>query len=106
MKVLMYEEFAALREKKGFRLIDVREEDEFEDVHVRGAECFPLTRLEQGERFPEDGRPIALICRSGRRSEFAARKLEAEGYAEMTNIEGGTLAAIQMGESEVEYGRS
>ncbi|MCB9637780.1 MAG: rhodanese-like domain-containing protein [Myxococcales bacterium] len=101
MKVLYYDEFAKV--KDNYRLIDVRERDEFEEVHVKGAENLPLTDLERGKRFEADDRPIAYICRSGRRSALACMQLEAEGFPEGTNIEGGTMAAIQMGQDQVVF---
>ncbi|MCK6510528.1 rhodanese-like domain-containing protein [Myxococcota bacterium] len=106
MRSLHYVEFAQIREQQNYRLIDVRESDEFEEVHVKGAENLPLTDLERGVRFEPDGRPIAYICRSGRRSALACMQLEAEGYPEGVNIEGGTLAAMQMGREHVVYNSS
>ncbi len=103
MKSLYYAEFAQIREEKNYRLIDVRERDEFEEVHVKGAENLPLTDLERGARFEPDDRPIAYICRSGRRSALACMQLEEEGFPEGVNIEGGTMAAMQMGRDHVVY---
>ncbi|MEM1008570.1 MAG: rhodanese-like domain-containing protein [Myxococcota bacterium] len=101
MRAMDYLDFAKIREDQGYRLIDVREPDEYEEVHVKGAENFPLSRLNGGERFAEDGRPVAIICRSGKRSASACMLLEGEGQAEFVNVEGGTLAAIDAGEEHV-----
>jgi rhodanese-related sulfurtransferase len=104
MKRMSYVDFAAQREALGLRLIDVREADEFKAVRVKGAELFPLSRIQYGELPAADERPVALICRSGGRSAMAAMILESNGFAEMINVEGGTLAALQAGEDHVERG--
>ena len=102
MKEMTYEEFAQKRDELGRRLIDVREEDEFRAVHVRGAELFPLSKLRQGQLPEADERPVALICRSGARSAMAAQLQEQAGFDECINIAGGTLAAIKAGPEHVE----
>lgn len=103
MKEMHYAEFAKIRED-GHRLIDVREADEYQDVHVKGAELLPLSKIRQGERPEEDDRETFVICRSGGRSAMAIQILESEGFKECTNIAGGTMAAIEEGEDHVERG--
>lgn len=102
MKRMNFDEFAEHRDRDDLRLIDVREEEEYEEVHVRGAELFPLSRIRRGESPEPDDRTVALICRSGGRSAMAAQMLEQRGFDEMINVEGGTLAAIEAGEEYVE----
>lgn len=104
MKRMSYSEFAGARDAQGMRLIDVREEGEYAEVRVKGAELFPLSRIQRGELPTADGRPVALICKAGGRSAMAAMILESNGFEEVTNVEGGTLAAIQAGEAHVERG--
>ena len=104
MKRMMYSEFAEVREAQDLRLIDVREPDEFNEVHVRGAELFPLSRLRNGEVPEEDARQLVLICRSGARSAMAANHLEAQGFREIINIEDGTMGAIPHGPDHVKRG--
>lgn len=102
MRRITYQEFHQDRDKLNLRLIDVREVNEFEDVHVHGAELFPLSSLQKGELPEKDSRTIALICRSGGRSAMACKILEDSGFEECINVEGGTLAAIEEGEEHVE----
>lgn len=104
MKRMSYTEFAAQREAQGMRLIDVREADEFEVVRVKGAELLPLSQIQRGAKPEDDGRPVALICKAGSRSAMAAMILESNGFKEVVNVEGGTLAALQAGEDHVERG--
>lgn len=102
MDRMTYKQFADARATQNLRLIDVREEDEFADVHVKGAELFPLSRIRAGEVPEDDGRRVALICRSGARSAMAAMILEQHGFEDTINVEGGTLAAVAAGEEHVE----
>lgn len=102
MKRMTYEDFAAIRQAQDLRLIDVREPDEFAQVRVLGAELFPMSKVQAGQLPEDDGRQVALICRSGARSAWVAQVLEAHGFTDVINVEGGTLAAIPLGPDHVE----
>lgn len=107
MRQMPYKEFAERRKDEDLRLIDVREPDEYEEVHVEGVELFPLSRLRRGDRPEPDERPTALICRSGNRSEMAARMLENdEGWDDLINISDGTKGAVEAGDEHVVRGDS
>ncbi len=101
MKRMDYDDIADARNDQDLRIIDVRETDEYEEVHVRDVELFPLSKLQEGELPEKDDRPVAVICRSGGRSQVACQILEDAGWEECINVEGGTLAAIQAGEEHV-----
>lgn len=67
-------------------LIDVREEDEIKEGMVKGAQWFPLSRLETApkgwkEDFKKivDGKSIFVYCRSGVRAEKAKNILSDSG---------------------------
>lgn len=102
MKRITYEKLATDPTHQQMRVIDVREQDEYDEVHVKGVELFPLSRLQKGELPERDDRDVAVICRSGGRSQVACEVLEEAGWPECTNIEGGTLAAIKFGDDQVE----
>lgn len=70
------------------RLIDVREDFEFDEAHIAQAKNVPLSRFEM-ELFSKT-EPNYIICRSGNRSMQACAFLEQEGY-EVVNIDGGML---------------
>jgi rhodanese-related sulfurtransferase len=61
-------------------VLDVREVDEWEAGHVPGALHIPLGEL--GARYLEVDRASAVyvICRSGNRSDYAARALAGAGW--------------------------
>jgi len=74
------------------RLIDVRNPDEYEVMHVRGAENVPLMQLLDHACEWDRNQPLMLICHQGPRSENAVRQLEVAGFADLAMVEGGTLA--------------
>lgn len=105
MERMSFDEFVQARQARDLRLIDVREQDEFDEVHVKGAELLPLSRIREGALPEQDGRQLALICRSGGRSAMAAEIFEQQGFVDVINVEGGTLAAVEAGLEHVERGQ-
>lgn len=81
-------------------LIDVRTPIEYREVHVSFARNVPLDLLNANEL--KTGRagseqPLYVICRSGSRGKQACEKLQAAGYTNVVNVEGGTQAWDQAG---------
>jgi rhodanese-related sulfurtransferase len=63
-------------------LLDVREQDEWDDGHLARASLVPLSKIQKGlepDALPKD-KIIYLHCRSGRRSLVAQELLKKEGY--------------------------
>lgn len=67
------------------RLLDVREESEWNEFHVSGSTHWPLSKLEKGE-LPviRPGTHFVLICRAGVRAERAMSIFKNQGYREFT----------------------
>jgi hydroxyacylglutathione hydrolase len=78
-----------------FHLIDVREPDEYAEAHIPGAVPWPLAQAASGTP-PEDGRPLALICATRRRSTLAASLLLRRGLR-VTVVTGGMQGWLQRG---------
>ena len=78
-------------------LLDVREPWEFAAGHVPGAVLIPLGELEQRVAEVPRDRPVFAICHSGQRSLAAAGFLQALGYRDVVNVDGGTAAWIERG---------
>ena len=73
-------------------LVDVREPLEFDEVRAEGALLYPLsTFMARHGELPRD-RQLLMICRSGARSGQAAEFLLANGWTDVANVAGGTLA--------------
>lgn len=71
------------------KLIDVREEDEYEAGHIPASINIPLSKIEsaQGEITDLDT-PLFVYCRSGNRSGQAVTWLKQAGYRKIKNIGG------------------
>ena len=86
---------------KKIDLIDVRTPVEFREVHVEIARNVPLDRLDPAAliqaRNGSAEEPLYVLCRSGSRGRQACEKFLTAGFANVVNIEGGTLACIEAG---------
>lgn len=70
-----------LRRTKGALLLDVREADEYAEVHAADARLIPLGQLESRlSEISSFRQPVAVMCRSGRRSARAVQLLARAGY--------------------------
>lgn len=80
--------------EQGALLLDVREPGEYEQGHAPGSTLIPLGQL--SSRLHEIrayvSRPVAVICRSGRRSAQAAEILSRAGFTSVYNVQGGMNA--------------
>ena len=73
-------------------LVDVREPNEYAAVRAEGAVLLPLSRfLADHGSLPRD-RPLLMICASGARSNNAAAYLLQQGWPDVVNVAGGTIA--------------
>jgi rhodanese-related sulfurtransferase len=73
-------------------LVDVREPNEFAAFRAEGAILLPLsTFLLRYQELPRD-RPLLMICQTGSRSGQATAFLLANGWTDVVNVAGGTLA--------------
>ena len=72
-------------------IIDVREDDEYEESHIIGAKNIPLSQFrDRMDEVPKD-KPVYVHCRSGQRSYNAALIMENAGYHNSISIAGGYM---------------
>jgi phage shock protein E len=73
--------------KEEIIIIDVRTKAEFDAGHVEGAILIPYDEIETriSSVVKDKSKPIALYCRSGRRSGIALRIVESLGYTNAEN---------------------
>ena len=84
----------AARNLDGLRCIDVRERHEFDGPlgYIDGAELYPLGTLPGALRNGNRNDRLLVICRSGKRSLEACKRLEAQGFKQIANLSGGMIA--------------
>jgi len=72
-------------------VVDVREQDEWDEGHIPGAVHIPRGHLESRiERAaPDPSRRVLLYCSAGNRSAFAAKTLEEMGFEDVASLAGG-----------------
>jgi rhodanese-related sulfurtransferase len=63
------------------RVLDVRDEDEWEESHVPGSIHIPFHELRDGvpAELENGGKPLAIVCSAGNRSSIAASLLKRAG---------------------------
>ena len=71
-------------------LLDVRQADEFNAGHIKGAVLVPHdTIIEKvGSVVPDKSTPVYVYCRSGRRSAIAVEAMKKLGYTDLTDLGG------------------
>ncbi len=92
----MYEIITAEDAKKimdsgeDFVILDVREQDEFDEGHIAGSILIPYTEIDNKaeEMLPDKDKQILVYCRSGRRSKIAAEALSKLGYSNIKEFGG------------------
>ena len=93
---IMYEQITQSEAKKimdsdeKYIILDVREQDEFDESHIPGAILIPYTQIEEKaeEQLLEKDAQILVYCRSGRRSKIAAESLANLGYTNVKEFGG------------------
>lgn len=76
--------------EKDYIILDVREQDEFAEGHIKGAILLPYTEIESKAEavLPDKDKLILVYCRSGRRSKIAAESLVSLGYTNVKEFGG------------------
>ena len=88
MNEINFNDFYQLYQKVSLSVLDVREVEEFEALHLEGARNFPLSQLADTYEQLDKTQPYYVICKSGIRSVHACQFLAEQGY-EVVNVQGG-----------------
>ncbi len=80
--------------KNGATLIDVREDNEWEAGHAKGAVQIGRGVIERDMigKFPDKNQELILYCGGGYRSALAADNLQKMGYTSVLSMRGGWTA--------------
>lgn len=88
------QETAAALERGDALLIDVRDPDEWQEIHIPGAKSFSrgTIELEIEEAASDPSTLIITHCGGGGRSALAAESLQRMGYKNVKSMAGGLKA--------------
>ncbi|MCC6386448.1 MAG: rhodanese-like domain-containing protein [Dehalococcoidia bacterium] len=83
-------------------MVDVREPNEYVEVHASGVRLIPVNTVMAEIKQLRDfagSKEVLFICKSGARSALAAEFATAGGVTDIPlyNVEGGTLAWVEAG---------
>lgn len=83
-------------------MVDVREPDEYVEVHASGVRLIPVnTVIDEAKQIRDFAgeKEVLFICKSGQRSALAAEFATAAGLTDLPlyNVEGGTTAWVAAG---------
>ena len=72
-------------------VVDVRDQNEWDEGHLPGAVHVPRGSLESRieNAVPDRSQPVLVYCSQGNRSAFAARALDELGYENVLSLAGG-----------------
>ena len=91
MKEITFNDFYQLYQNEQLSLVDVREVEEFETLHLEGAQNLPLSQLTDIYDQLDKDLLHYVICKSGMRSARACQFLTEQGY-DVINVQGGMTA--------------
>lgn len=86
------DEIETIMEENEYIIVDVRTEEEYEEIHVAGAINIPYDEIGESSNLDKD-KIIFVYCRSGARSEKAFNTLTNLGY---TVYDLGALSEIDL----------
>lgn len=87
-------EFSQFLTNDNVQLVDVRTPEEYSEGHIPGAKNINVFDKDFADKAKESldiSKPVAVYCRSGKRSAEAARELSEKGFI-VTNLKGGIIA--------------
>ncbi len=67
-------------------VLDVREPAEYAFGHIANAVSIPLGELESRTHELDSDKEVFVICRTGNRSDFAAKNLTEKGFGRVKNV--------------------
>lgn len=93
IKVVSKAEFKTMINGENIQLIDVRTPKEYKDGFIKGAKNINVndTAFEAEIQKLDKSKPVYIYCRSGARSQTAAKKMIEMGFSEVVDLQGGYM---------------
>src|SRR5690349_21000117 len=81
------------------QLVDVREDNEWNMAHARGALHLSIGIIERDieTTIPDKNAKLVLYCGGGYRSALAADNIQKMGYTQVLSLDGGWRAILEAG---------
>ena len=81
----------------GVYMLDVREQDEYDDYHIPGINLIPMSTIQNRlDEIPTD-KEVIVTCRTGNRSSQVTDFLRQSGFDNVHNMPGGIVAWEEAG---------
>ena len=87
--------------KNGVLIIDVREQNEYDQAHIENGILVPLSKVsaEKINEINPQNKTILIHCHAGKRSKVAANIILSQGYTgEILELDEGIKAWIEFGQ--------
>ena len=78
-----------------YTIIDVREEFEYSEGHLKGAVNVPLSTFPSSFPTLPKNQALLIYCKSGIRSLSAAQELVKTGFTNIDHLKGGLIAWVK-----------
>jgi adenylyltransferase/sulfurtransferase len=102
MKIISPSELKSwIDSKKDFQLIDVREHYEYEAANI-GAEHIPMGEIMNSLNKISKTKDVVIHCKSGNRAGAVIQALEANGFSNLYNLDGGISGWCECIDSSLE----
>lgn len=89
---------------QGAYILDVRQPEEYEEVHIQDCNLLPLPYLckesLEEKKIPKD-KEILVYCKKGIRSMKAAEMMIELGYKNLYSLEGGIVSFLEAEDYEI-----
>ncbi|GGE42354.1 rhodanese-like domain-containing protein [Psychroflexus planctonicus] len=90
VEVITSDEMEMLLLSDSVQLIDVRSFEDFQDKHLKGAQSIVFDAdFEENILKLDKSKPVAVYCRTGRRSKECSQVLKEQGFSKIYELEGG-----------------
>ena len=94
IKEITAQEFIENYNDNNFEVIDIRERDEFDLVHISESKLIPMKEVMSRLDEIDFSKKVIIVCRTGSRSRFVCSWFEKEGK-QVYNLSNGILALKQ-----------
>lgn len=90
-----------LANRENVEIIDVREQDEYDIIHIKGSKLIPMSQIQERADEIDWSKEVVFLCRSGARSGVVANFL-ADNEKKISNLRSGIFECYRDGECELE----